>query len=417
MKNIFTYFKNHILFKNIFKLSFLQVVSSLLTVITLPILANTMELFFFGLIIFIQIIIKYFHWIVEWGFYTGGVQTISSMQRQKKSLQFLFNEIYSAQITITILLIPILIVVLNFLISDIDFNLLELTILILYFISSSCIPVWFFNGMQKVHYSVIIQIYPKIFLFFAIIFLINQPNEFIIVFLSLIVGNIIGFIQIMYLLIKRYNMNFSMVNPLRAIKNYLYYFLSSSSLGMTNNMIPLILGMKTSVEIVGIFAISQKIMSFISLVFNPILSVCFPRICDFYTNNQSVYHLAVKKYSLLLLMPLSILLIFLFIFMDDFFQFFFISEYAQSVSLFTIVIPAILINMINSIMYYFMLIPRQVDKPLMKYNILNFILTTIVTLYMVSLFGVYGAAYSLIISEIILLTFYLHILKISKKII
>ena len=417
MKNIFTYFKNHILFKNIFKLSFLQVVSSLLTVITLPILANTMELFFFGLIIFIQIIIKYFHWIVEWGFYTGGVQTISSMQRQKKSLQFLFNEIYSAQITITILLIPILIVVLNFLISDIDFNLLELTILILYFISSSCIPVWFFNGMQKVHYSVIIQIYPKIFLFFAIIFLINQPNEFIIVFLSLIVGNIIGFIQIMYLLIKRYNMNFSMVNPLRAIKNYLYYFLSSSSLGMTNNMIPLILGMKTSVEIVGIFAISQKIMSFISLVFNPILSVCFPRICDFYTNNQSVYHLAVKKYSLLLLMPLSILLIFLFIFMDDFFQFFFISEYTQSVSLFTIVIPAILINMINSIMYYFMLIPRQVDKPLMKYNILNFILTTIVTLYMVSLFGVYGAAYSLIISEIILLTFYLHILKISKKII
>lgn len=399
------------LLKNIFKLSTFQIISSLLTIIILPIMANKMNLFFFGLIIFIQIIIKYFNWFVEWGFFTGGVQKIATNKEFPNQLQSNFNNIYSSQLFLIIISIPILYLILKIFISQYKFDQFELLILLFFFISSSINPIWMLNGLEKVYFSALTQIYPKIILIFTLLFLVSSHEQFLLIFYALIIGNLFALAHIFYELNVKHKISFHFSNPFKAIKDYYYYFLSSSSLGMTNSVIPLILGLKVSLELVGIFAIAQKIMSFISLIFNPILSACFPRICDYYSKNINSYKIAIRKYSTLILVPLIFTLLMVYMFIDLVIIIFFDDQYSDSIDIIIKILPAVLFNMINSILYYFFLIPRRVDKYLMQFNILNFVLTFIISYFMISSFNILGAAYSLLISELLLLGFYLYILN------
>ena len=68
------------LFKNIFNLSILQVISALLSLVLIPLLARILEPTIFGLIMFIHLITSYFIWFSEWGFSQGGTQKIASVR-------------------------------------------------------------------------------------------------------------------------------------------------------------------------------------------------------------------------------------------------------------------------------------------------------------------------------------------------
>ena len=405
---------NDLLFKNISYLSFFQFINSLLTLILVPLLANKINIFFFGLFFLIQNIIKYFNLLTEWGFLSGGVNEIASKKFNKVNIQKTFNQIYSSQLFIILISFLPMVFSLNFLIKDHDLTSYEILSYSLFFFTSSITPIWFLNGLEKVIYSVIIQIYPKIILVFSLLFFLDENIEIYKLFLLLSIGYIIGFCNCSYIIFYKLNFKFNFYNPLNKIKNYFFYFVSSASLTFTNLIIPIIIGFKLNTEAVGIYVVISKIMSMVLIAVNPILNSCFPRICSLYNNNIGNYKKSLFRYSSIILFLIVIIIFIVYSFINNLISLFFDEQFLIAADLFIFIIPAIFLNIINGIIYLFILIPFQKDKEIMKASFLNFTFTIMIGYYLIMEFLLNGAIYTLIFSELLLFSLYLYFLNKGK---
>ena len=164
----------------------------------IPILARVLEPTIFGLVMFIHLFTSYFIWFAEWGFSQGGTQKIAINRSEHKKLEKTFNEIYSAQLFLIILLIIFIFFVINLFQTKYQFDNTLVPIIIFYFTLSSLFPVWFLNGMERVTFTVIVQIYPKFIALLCVVFLIKQPDDFKYYFISLIFGLFVGIFHSFY---------------------------------------------------------------------------------------------------------------------------------------------------------------------------------------------------------------------------
>ena len=234
------------------------------------------------------------------GFNQGGTQQIASNSFNKSSINNKFNYIYSSQLFLIIISILPLYLILLFYKKKYFLNFEFIHLIVLYFILSSSLPCWFFNGIEKVQLVLIVQIYPKLFGLISILFFIKNPNDYIIYFVFLIIGLIISIIHMFYVLLFNLKINFIINNPLRKIKENFNYFLTSFSKTVGANLLPFFLVTFTSLEILGLFSLADRIKGAILIIINPILQACFPRMCKLYKNNQSEYSKILKKYSTLI---------------------------------------------------------------------------------------------------------------------
>jgi len=395
------------LFKNIFNLSILQVISALLSLVLIPLLARILEPTIFGLIMFIHLITSYFIWFSEWGFSQGGTQKIASVRSNFSELSKIFNQIYSAQIVLVFLAILPLLLILIYFQAEYQYEFFLIPIIVIYFILSSLFPIWFFNGIERVTFAVIVQIYPKISALICVIFFIEQPGDFKYYFLSLILGLIIGIFQCLYSIFKVHHINFDYSNPLIQIKNNFNYFLSSFSKTMGSNIVPLFLGLLTSIELFGFYSLADKIKGAVLTILNPVYQSVFPRMCHII--NEKSYYKYFKKYSLFIMIIVLFMSFFILFFIEPIINFFVGQNYQLSSTLIKLMIPAIILNSIVSIMYYFVLIPYDLSKSIMKVGLFQFLIVLTISYPLVNVLEIYGAITILTVSELLFLICYLFI--------
>jgi O-antigen/teichoic acid export membrane protein len=77
-------------------------------------------------------------------------------------------------------------------------------------------------------------------------------------------------------------------------------------------------------------------------------------------------------------------------------------------------IPSIILNSVISIMLYFVLIPFNLNKELMKISIINFVFILIISYPIISFLESYGAVLILTISDLLFMLMYLHIIFQNK---
>lgn len=394
--------KNFQIVKNITGLSFFQMISSLLSLIVLPLLANNLGIQAFGSLMFLLLLNNYFNWIVQWGFYTGGTRSISIYRKNILDLSNIFSEIYSSQLfLIFMILAPYILTVIYFTQYDF-FSTSSYFTISLFFISFNLIPIWFFNGLERINFGVIIQIYPKIIVTLAAVFFIKDATDIDKYFIASLIGILISLIHVYYEFLK-IKITFNFKNPIPQIKKNFKLFVSSSSLSISYNSIPFFIGIFVSKEAVAIYTVAEKLKSFLLLLINPIYQAIFPRMCFIYQNNRKNFLSSLKKIFLVLLAINIFLVLFSIFNVEMLINLFFNQDYNKSINIFIYFLPSIFLNFFNSFIYYFVLIPMGFDHKLFVINILSFLLTTVISSFLIFNFSIKGAVLSVIISESIIL--------------
>ena len=411
IKFIITKIKDNRVLKNIFNLSILQVVSALLSLGLIPLLAKILEPKIFGLVMFIHLITNYFIWFVDWGFSQGGTQKVASIRSNLPHLSKIFNQIYTAQLfLIGISIIPLL---LSFIFFQFKYQFEHQLIVVIigYFILSSCMPIWFLNGLERVTFALLVQIYPKFIAIISVFLIIKSPNDYMYYFYALNLGLIIANFHIFFVIRKDHQITFNFADPFLQLKNNFNYFITSFTKTLGNNIIPFFLGIFTSIELFGIYSLADKIKGAVLIILNPIFQSVFPRMCN--VVNQKSYKSYLKKYSIIILTINIILAICIYLLIELIIKSYIGLEYQLSSTLVKLMIPSIFLSSILSIIFYFILIPFDASNSLMKISIFQFFLILLMAPLVINIFDIYGAIISLTMSELFLVIFYLFI--ITKK--
>jgi len=398
--------------KNIFNLSILQVISAILSLILIPLLARVLEPTQFGIVMLLHLITSYFIWFAEWGFSHGGTQQIASENNNSQTINHLFNQIYSSQISLTLIATIPLAIFLFFLSLKYDLSYYFQIILIIYFLCSSILPIWLLNGLEKVTFAIIVQIYPKILALIAVIFFIDKPEDFIFYFYALILGLLIAFIHVFVEIIIKYKINFKFVHPAVQLKKNFNYFIASFSKTLGSNLIPFILSLFISIELFGFYSLADRIKGACLIILNPIFQSVFPRMCK--VVHQKEYYSYLQKYSFLVLLLISLISLGLILCIDVFINILVGVNYMQSALISKWLIPSIVLSSMVSILYYFILIPFDLHRLIMKAGIWQFLFVLSLSFPLIYWFQVWGAVITLTLSELFLFLFYFVLSKKQK---
>ncbi len=304
---------NKTLLENFTSLSVLQVANYILPFIVFVYVIRVLGPEKFGLISFATAFIGYFQILTDYGFNYSATREIAIYQNDKEKLSNFFSSVMSIKLILGGICFLGLSLIL-YIFPQLRVNS------ILYFITFGMVignilfPVWFFQGIEKMKYITILNVFSKVISTILIFIFVKQISDYLYVPLlnsmGFIVGGIIGFIVV----IKVFNIG--LVRPskdmlIHELKEGWHVFISTVSVSLYTNTRIFAVGLFTNNTITGYYTIAEKLMEIVQTF--PLASLTqslFPRLSKIHSKNpKKAYKIAQKfqKYTViffLLLIPI-----------------------------------------------------------------------------------------------------------------
>ncbi len=405
LKNIANTEDKKRLLSNFFSLSVLQGANYILPLLTLPYLVRVLGVEYFGLLAFVSAMIAYFSIITDYGFNLTATREISIHRENKRKV----IEIFSSVMSIKVILMFFSFILLCILIFSFDKFSQDWEIYLLTFgtvIGQVLFPVWFFQGMERMKYITYLNILSKLIFTVAIFVFVQEQSDFWIVPLLTSVGFIIAGILSLVLIRKEFGVWFEW-QSVGTLKYYIMkaktIFMGQFSYSLVHPTIIILLGMFSSNTIVGHFSIADKIIQAIAKISNPISQTIFPYLTSKYLKNQHSAFSFLKRITILYTIFISFIMLFVFYFSENILIFI----YGNNISIVTINIFNILClyPVLYSIVHIFctqILLITSNNVFYTKILFISFIATILLGTFLISIFSVYGAVYTMIITELII---------------
>ncbi len=306
--NVINNYKLYI--ENFSYLSIIQILNMIFPIITYPYLIRTVGANNYGLVIYANSIITYFTIVINYGFNIFAVKYVSLFRSNK----ILLSKITSTVLIIKFFLFIMCIVFFSLLLLSLNklrMHSLLFSITFLTSISEIVLPIWFFQGLEKMKYITIIYFISSFFYFLTIFFIIKCPTDYIYIpilkFLGILIAGIVSII-IMY---KTYKIKFQFPS-LNYIKTFFWgstpFFFSSLATIINSETNTILIGSFLSLIEVSYYDISKKILSLLIIPFTLINQTVYPSIAS------SKNMLIVKKLIKISLLISSLFYILLLIF-------------------------------------------------------------------------------------------------------
>jgi O-antigen/teichoic acid export membrane protein len=271
--------RNKILVENFTFLGVLQVSNLILFIITIPYLFRVLGSATYGLIIFAQTVVYYFTIFINFGFNLTATRDISVNRDDMSKV----SEIVSSVLTLKTLF---------FLLSLISMILLTLTIPVfrdyrylflfsmLAGLSEALFPVWFFQGIEKMKYIMLINIFTRILATILVFVVIKVPGDYF--YYPLIVGSgaFSGALIALYVVFFRYRVHLKILDRsalLTGFRNNLLYFLSNVSTQLYINANRLVVGTFLGMVEIAYYDLADKIVNIAKVPLSILGQTLFPR--------------------------------------------------------------------------------------------------------------------------------------------
>lgn len=263
---------------NFFSLSVLQVFTYILPLITLPYLVRVLGTEKFGLVMFAQAFIIFFHIFVDFGFNLSATKEVSVHRDDKEKL----TEIFSSVMIIKTILIFISFFILSLIIFTFDkfsqnWDLYYLTFL--WVIGQALFPIWYFQGIEKMKYITIVNITSRIIFTLLVFVLIQEEADYIYVPIVNGFGFIVGAVFSLWIAHKNFNQAFVLCS-VETLKHYFYessqFFWSRISLTLYTSSNTFVLGLFTNNTMVGYYSIAEKLYQAMQQIYQPIVQALYP---------------------------------------------------------------------------------------------------------------------------------------------
>ena len=283
IKNLIkTYWKNYRnLISNFGYLSILQSVNLLIPITTYPYLIRVLGANLYGQIVFAQSVISFFSIIINFGFEISGVKNVAEHQDNKEKL----SEIVSSVITIKlfIFILSFIGLFLFFLFTPPSFKENTLLYLLTFGICIGDVffPAWFFQGIEKMKYTTIINIVIRCFFMVCIFIFVHKSSDYLLVPLLNSLGAVLGaFSSILILLcIEKIKLKLPSGKQLRFyFKESLPFFTSRVSAVILAEANTLIIGTFINMKSVAFYDLAKKIVNVFLIPNSIINTVIYPHI-------------------------------------------------------------------------------------------------------------------------------------------
>jgi PST family polysaccharide transporter len=413
-------FKNHsVLLTNIFSLGTIQLVNYILPLLTVPYLVRILKPEYFGLIAFSTATITYFVMLTDYGFNLSATRQISIHRKNLKKI----NEIFNSTILIQAALLFISFIILNTLILTFEIFSKNWE---LYYISFGMVvghflfPVWLFQGLEKMKYITIINVITKITLTLLVFIVVKKQEDYLLVPIltssSFIVSGIFS------LIIAKYYFKISFFLPkkemvLSQLKKGWFFFSSNLSVSLFTTSTTFILGVFTTNQSVGLFAAADKIITAIKGLNSPISQSIYPIVSKKIVENKREGISFILKSGKIIIFFNLIFSILLFILSEPICDYILGDDYQESIHLLRIMSFLPLIIVTSNICAVQGLYNLGKAYLVSRYLIIIGISHLVLIFLLIPPFGVYGAATSVVITEIFGTLFSIYYFKKEIKLV
>lgn len=264
--------------KNTIFLYIVQGTNYILPLITFPYLVRVLGPEKFGLVAFAQAFVQYFIVVTDYGFSYSAPKRVAVNQTDDDKLSDIFS---------SIMMIKVILLVMSFMISSffiLTFSKFRNDSLV-YFATFAMVignifsPVWFFQGIERMKYITLLNLFSKIFFTLAIFIFIKDQNDYIYVPVLNSLGSILAGAFGFWIIIKLFNVKIrlpsrsSMYEELKEGR-HIFFGISAVSLYSTSNTF--ILGLFANNTVVGYFKAGDTIVRGLISLISPISQAIYP---------------------------------------------------------------------------------------------------------------------------------------------
>lgn len=388
--------------KNIFMLLIVQGVNYLFPLLTFSYISRILGPENFGKIGLAQSIIIYFTFVVDFGFNLIATRNISFAFSVKD--QATINKIYSETIAAKFILAIIsffIIILISFLfnqLKDISFLLIigSLTL-----IGNVFFPIWLFQGIQKMGSMALLSTITKLVSVLLVFITVNERNDLNWAMFSQSLGGVISAGFSLYMVKKLKYAIFVKVKIneiLKSLKNGFPIFLSYifSSIYTTLNLF--ICSFFISAKDLGFYASADRLRQISQTVIVPVQQGVYPHISGC-VDNKKIFFNQLFKYGAFLTLVGLLISLGLYFFSNYIVLLLLGNEYLAVNSILKILSIVPFLISLSIVFGQWGLINLNKEKTLSKVYIVAGLVHLIHIFIFLKLFGVLGAAYSIVITE------------------
>ncbi|MBL7471755.1 flippase [Robertkochia sediminum] len=264
------------LFSNFSALFVIQIANYVLPILVLPLLVRQLGAENFGLVMFAQSMMVFFHVFVDFGFSLSGTREVSLNKDTPEELSNIFSAILFIKVILLILGAGVLAIVIF---SFDRFKGEELVYLLSYgiVIGQGLFPIWYFQGVEKMKVITLLNVSAKVIFTLLVFVSIREESDYLLVPIFNSFGFIISGILGLVLAIKSLKIRkpkMSLTIRLLKESSLLFYSNVATSLYTASNVF--ILGYFSGNVMAGIFASMEKLILAVKNIYVPIYQAVFP---------------------------------------------------------------------------------------------------------------------------------------------
>ena len=384
-----------VLISNFISLSSLQLVSMILPLITLPYVLRVLGFENYGIVVLAISLINYFKSLTDYSFAYTATRDIAIFRNSKRKLNIIYTKVMMIKSFFLLLsFIIILLVVLSVPKFYLHKEIYAIVSLVL--IGQVLFPDWFFQGIEKMKYITIINLFIKVFFTLSIFIFIKNEEDYWIYALLQSLGFVFSGILGQYVLVKRYGLRLVPIK-IRYLKQSIVenfsIFINQFFPTLYNNTTILLLGLISGNTLVGIYDSIRKIIELLNVSIGIMSRVIFP-----YLSRKKDSFNIYKKY----MTYIGLLFVLIPIVFNKIIFYYLNVSYEYSLTVLTILSIGVFGFTLNNIYGVNYFIIHRKDKVVMKNTIYSSIVGLILSFPLIYFFGIIGAAINLTFTRVLM---------------
>ena len=398
--------------KNFINLTLNQCVNIIATLIYTPILFQILGEENFGLIQLAFSVVIILSIFVSYGYNLNGpIKIVQSQEAKKENL--IISEILNLRLTLSVLVLIISIPFIYLHPNNIYQKILIFSYVIL--LAEALNPLFYLQGINKILPQSILNFFSKsIYVILIILFISDAEDAYLanffygvsIFFLFLI------FWMKLFLSSSTFNYSFSLKKIIINLKENLHLFLSSTSTHFTVNGALIILNLFVSNQELGRFSLAYKVAFILRMIPVFFIQSILQHATEIKDKSKEKFHKFLSNYFKFGLLTTLIIAIITCFFSDFIIEIFADEKIDYSSKILSLLSFIPFLAMLNFKNVVYMLV-NDLKSKLNKATFYTLLLFLINSLILTNIYGGYGLAYSLLLTEIF--SFLIHYFLINRK--
>ena len=272
--------RNKTVLANFSYLSILQVFTILFPLLTYPYLLRVIGLELYGVIVFAQTIVNYVSLVINFGFNMSGARNVAVYKDDKTRLSSIVSSTYLCKLILWVICLVVYLSVISIVPFFEDHYWVYALSFLLTF-NELLLPIWFFQGIEKMKYITIVNLSARLLFVVAIFLFVHEREDYLIVPLLNGIGAMLAGCLSLYIVLGKERIRLSVI-PIRKLKSAYResfpLFISNLSTQIYVNVNKLVIGSFLGMSEVSIYDMADKVLHLMKLPISMMAQAVFPKI-------------------------------------------------------------------------------------------------------------------------------------------